>query len=74
MVESQAVARVLRIGQRRDVKVTRYIVKGTVEEVRNIAKLYRKQAHTKAGNAITTAQKARFCKIGMEGRLGLTAK
>jgi hypothetical protein len=34
MVESQATARVLRLGQKRDVKVVRYIVKGTVEEVR----------------------------------------
>jgi len=34
MVESQAIARVLRPGQNREVKVVRYIVSGTVEEVR----------------------------------------
>jgi len=33
MVEAQAVDRVHRIGQKRDVKVTRYIVKDSVEEV-----------------------------------------
>jgi SNF2 family DNA or RNA helicase len=33
MVEKQAIARVLRLGQGRNVKVVRYIVKGTVEEV-----------------------------------------
>ncbi|KAG4433274.1 hypothetical protein IFR05_011244 [Cadophora sp. M221] len=33
MIESQAIARVLRIGQDRDVKVIRYIVKGSVEEM-----------------------------------------
>lgn len=33
MVENQAIGRVLRIGQGRDVKVVRYLVKGTIEEV-----------------------------------------
>jgi SWI/SNF-related matrix-associated actin-dependent regulator of chromatin subfamily A3 len=33
MVEKQAIGRVLRLGQKRNVKVVRYIVKGTVEEV-----------------------------------------
>jgi SWI/SNF-related matrix-associated actin-dependent regulator of chromatin subfamily A3 len=33
MVENQAIGRVLRLGQSRNVKVVRYIVKGTVEEV-----------------------------------------
>lgn len=33
MVENQAIARVLRLGQEREVKVVRYIVAGTVEEV-----------------------------------------
>lgn len=34
-VEEQAVARAVRMGQTRPVTVTRYIVKRTVEEVRN---------------------------------------
>jgi SWI/SNF-related matrix-associated actin-dependent regulator of chromatin subfamily A3 len=33
MVENQAIGRVQRMGQGRDVKVVRYIVKGTIEEV-----------------------------------------
>lgn len=33
MVERQAVSRVDRLGQKRDVRVVRYVVKGTVEEV-----------------------------------------
>jgi SWI/SNF-related matrix-associated actin-dependent regulator of chromatin subfamily A3 len=33
MVENQAIGRVQRLGQTRHVKVVRYIVKGTVEEV-----------------------------------------
>jgi SWI/SNF-related matrix-associated actin-dependent regulator of chromatin subfamily A3 len=35
MVENQAIARVLRLGQTRNVRVVRYIMKGTVEEVQN---------------------------------------
>lgn len=34
MVEAQAIARVQRIGQSRDVKIFRYIVEDTVEKVR----------------------------------------
>ena len=34
MVEAQAIARVNRLGQKRNVRVVRYIMKGTVEEVR----------------------------------------
>lgn len=37
MVENQAIARVLRLGQTRNVKVVRYIMKGTVEEVSQLA-------------------------------------
>ena len=33
MVESQAIGRVQRLGQTRNVRVIRYIAKGTVEEV-----------------------------------------
>jgi hypothetical protein len=36
MVESQAIARVNRMGQTRNVRVVRYIMKGTVEEVREL--------------------------------------
>lgn len=35
MVESQAIGRVLRLGQERNVRVVRYIMKGTLEEVRD---------------------------------------
>lgn len=38
MVEKQAIARVARLGQMRDVKVKRYIMRNTFEEVRrNVA-------------------------------------
>jgi SWI/SNF-related matrix-associated actin-dependent regulator of chromatin subfamily A3 len=39
MVESQAIGRVLRLGQERNVHVMRYIMKGTVEEVKTPAHL-----------------------------------
>lgn len=32
-VEEQAIARVLRLGQREEVKVVRYVMEGTLEEV-----------------------------------------
>jgi SNF2 family DNA or RNA helicase len=35
-VEEQAVARALRMGQTKEVKIFRYVMKGTVEEVRII--------------------------------------
>lgn len=34
-VEDQAIARVIRMGQKRKVTIVRYVVKGTVEEVRS---------------------------------------
>jgi len=34
MVEAQAISRVARLGQNSEVKVVRYIVKNTVEEVK----------------------------------------
>lgn len=37
MVEDQAVGRVLRLGQTRKVKVIRYIMKNTVEEVLRVS-------------------------------------
>jgi hypothetical protein len=36
MVENQAIGRVLRLGQKRNVKVVRYMIVGTVEEVTSI--------------------------------------
>lgn len=36
MVESQAIGRVLRLGQERNVRIVRYIMKRTVEEVSNL--------------------------------------
>ena len=35
-VENQAIARATRLGQQNEVQVTRYIFKGTVEEVNSI--------------------------------------
>jgi SWI/SNF-related matrix-associated actin-dependent regulator of chromatin subfamily A3 len=39
MVENQAIARVLRLGQKRNVRVVRYVIKGTIEEVRKLCAL-----------------------------------
>jgi SNF2 family DNA or RNA helicase len=36
MVEIQAVARVIRLGQKRNVRVVRYIMKRTMEEVKHL--------------------------------------
>lgn len=35
-VENQAIARALRIGQEQPVVITRYVMQGSVEEVRNL--------------------------------------
>jgi SNF2 family DNA or RNA helicase len=45
MVENQAIARVLRLGQKRNVRVVRYTMKGTVEEVRDYRLLTIKEAN-----------------------------
>ena len=36
MIEDQAIARVLRLGQVTEVKVVRYIMRSTIEEVRPV--------------------------------------
>lgn len=36
MVESQAIARINRMGQTKNVRVVRYVMRGTVEEVREL--------------------------------------
>jgi hypothetical protein len=56
MVESQAIARVNRMGQTRNVRVVRYIMKGTVEEVRELnTKLHRGTILTITAGTATTA-------------------
>jgi hypothetical protein len=52
MVENQAIARVLRLGQTRNVRVVRYVMKETIEEVRasdtirmNIALTYTRKSY-----------------------------
>jgi hypothetical protein len=59
MVESQAIGRVLRLGQERNVRVVRYIMKGTVEEVRTISTL--------ADVQLTDNRRLR-CKVSKSGR------
>jgi hypothetical protein len=54
MVESQAIARVNRMGQTTNVRVVRYIMKGTVEEVRD-TKLHQGTILTIAAGIATTA-------------------
>jgi SNF2 family DNA or RNA helicase len=68
MVEKQAIARVLRLGQTRNVKVMRYIVKGTVEEVSSNHKLRMFTDVTNSGNAISASEEIGLCKAWMEGR------
>lgn len=49
MVESQAIARVNRMGQTRDVRVVRYIMEGTVEELELQTQQTRKLEYAKLG-------------------------
>jgi SNF2 family DNA or RNA helicase len=56
MVEKQAIARVYRLGQTRNVKVVRYIVKGTVEEVSMRQKLRTSANVTNLVDAISTSE------------------
>ena len=68
MVENQAIGRVLRIGQGRDVKVVRYLVKGTIEEVilRGEETMTILADNQMIGHTITTMEKAGLCEDGME--------
>jgi SNF2 family DNA or RNA helicase len=45
MVENQVIAKVLRFGQNRNVRVVRYTMKGTVEQVRDYSFLTIKEAN-----------------------------
>ncbi len=74
MVESQAIARVLRIGQIRDVRVIRYIVKHTVEEVRQSLQSLFMCLHYTPENAITTTKEAGICKIRLERKPGVVSQ
>jgi hypothetical protein len=67
MIENQAIARVLRLGQTRDVRVVRYIMKGTVEEVGYpFARLRRYKLIMVVGNANSAVTKARVRQSGVE--------
>jgi SNF2 family DNA or RNA helicase len=68
MVENQAIGRVLRIGQGRDVKVVRYLVKGTIEEVisRGEETMTILADNPIIGHTIATMEKAGLCEDGME--------
>ncbi|TVY78219.1 DNA repair protein RAD5A [Lachnellula suecica] len=71
MVESQAIARVLRLGQARNVKVVRYIVSDTVEMVR-ITHSYsaQKQANLRSqGMRSQQARKRDFASLGWKSEL-----
>jgi SNF2 family DNA or RNA helicase len=67
MIENQAIARVLRLGQTRDVRVVRYIMKGTVEEVGYpLARLRRYKLTMVVGDANSAVTKARVRQSGVE--------
>jgi len=67
MVESQAIGRVQRLGQTRNVRVIRYIAKGTVEEVWAEFVLWNVRWLVELGNAISAGEEARLCKTWVEG-------
>ncbi len=67
MVESQAISRVSRLNQTRNVHVIRYIVNGTVEEVSSILSYEMLADMVNTGNAISASQETRFRKAWMEG-------
>jgi len=69
MVESQAIARVNRLGQKRNVRVVRYIMKDTVEEV-GIASLC--QTRSKSTNG--TRWNYRHSKLGNSNMLKLDGR
>ena len=68
MVENQAIARVLRLGQTRNVRVVRYIMKGTVEEVGSPSLQLHEDGLTitTEGNAKSAGTKAGICQSGVE--------
>jgi hypothetical protein len=68
MVENQAIARVLRLGQTRNVRVVRYIMKGTVEEVGSTSLQLREDGLTitTEGNAKSAGTEAGICQSGVE--------
>lgn len=61
MIESQAIARVLRIGQDRDVKVIRYIVKGSVEEARALYSSFFNNANWYLDDAVSAVEETGIC-------------
>jgi len=70
MVENQAIARVLRLGQTRNVRVVRYIMKGTAEEVLYFSprSVTNRLTTTIERNAKSTDTKARICQGRVERR------
>ena len=72
MVENQAIGRVLRLRQKRDVKVIRYIIKGTVEEVKSndpaIHIVVFSNRRYQSGHALSTDKEIGICQNRMEGR------